>query len=251
MTDSANSKRAIIAVWCMVMLFFPLTMSLGFWQLDRAEQKIGIQEEQSKQVQAPTKRVISSSEAPSRFQSYRLEGRYIEKHFLLDNRQRSGKVGYELLTPFELQSGGVILVNRGWLKAGRTRDELPELATPKDAVEIEGFFYWSDKPIPVLDNGFEMLSPTMQRIQSIDWPRVQGALNNGLVQELEFRLMKTDEPGALDISWVYQSMKPEKHQGYAFQWFSMAVALIVLAIWATYRLKSPLGANQKLDNNNE
>jgi cytochrome oxidase assembly protein ShyY1 len=34
--------------------------------------------------------------------------------------------------------------------------------------------------------------------------------------------------------WQAIVMPPEKHRGYAFQWFSLAIAWLVLMCWAAY-----------------
>jgi cytochrome oxidase assembly protein ShyY1 len=51
------------------------------------------------------------------FRRVRLHGQFDAAHsLLLDNRQRDGKVGVELLQPFQDQAAGLwLLVNRGWL----------------------------------------------------------------------------------------------------------------------------------------
>ena len=91
-------------------------MLLGNWQSRRAEEK-----------RAPLARVVVQGEFVPRYTVY------------LDNRTRRGKAGYEIVTPLRLRgSTAHVLVNRGWVEAGKTRDELPEVRTPAGTVLIEG-----------------------------------------------------------------------------------------------------------------
>src|SRR5262245_32341780 len=61
-----------------------------------------------------------------------------ERAILLENKLRNHRAGYEVLTPLRID-GEDVLVNRGWIEAGRTRDALPEVRTPTGQVQVEGF----------------------------------------------------------------------------------------------------------------
>ncbi|MGM0571288.1 MAG: SURF1 family cytochrome oxidase biogenesis protein, partial [Pseudomonadota bacterium] len=44
-----------------------------------------------------------------------------------------------------------------------------------------------------------------------------------------------NQPGAFRADWEPDMMGPQTHYGYALQWFSLAAALIILTIIASYR----------------
>ena len=60
-----------------------------------------------------------------------------ERTVLLDNKVRHHRAGYEVVTPLRL-NGVHVLVNRGWVEAGRTRADLPQVPVPGGEVRVEG-----------------------------------------------------------------------------------------------------------------
>src|SRR5687768_13625510 len=93
-------------------------IALGNWQAGRAAEK--------RALGAPPRLALAGEFVP-RFTVY------------LDNKTRRGTPGYEVVTPLRLAgSAEHVLVNRGWIAAGRTREALPPAATPAGAVRIEG-----------------------------------------------------------------------------------------------------------------
>ena len=66
-------------------------------------------------------------------------GRYDDAHqVLLDNQLRNGQPGYHVLTPLRSSDGSAILINRGWVALGESRQVLPVLAAPPEPVTITG-----------------------------------------------------------------------------------------------------------------
>src|SRR5512134_1118713 len=94
-------------------------IALGNWQAGRADEK--------RALGAHLERVAVEGELVPEFTLY------------LDNKTRRGVPGYEIVTPLKLRgSASHVLVNRGWVRAGATRDALPEVPTPAGEVRIEG-----------------------------------------------------------------------------------------------------------------
>lgn len=235
---SKGAAKPLVLVWLFFLIFFPLMIKLGFWQLDRAEQKrLLISEQQHRASEEP--RDFVSGKTVGRFERLIVSGRYLDQHLLLDNRQNNGRVGYELLTLFITGNGESLLVNRGWVAAPRYRSEFPEVSLPSVASEdltLEGYFYWPDKPLTVLESSLESGGQNVWRVQGLDWPAIEALFSSKFSIDKEFRLLSEDVVGAEDVYWDYQMMNPAKHQGYALQWFSMSLALLLLACFTTYRL---------------
>lgn len=149
----------------------------------------------------------------------------IEHVFLLDNRIRSGAVGYEVLVPINTESG-MVIVNMGWIKAARYRQQLPQLELTEQRVKLEGrISYPSVNP---------MVKETLQQV--VSWPAVIQAvdmekLSQWLGQSIKpYLIVATDDTFPhLDKLWKPVVMPPEKHYAYALQWLCLAIAAFVVS----------------------
>ena len=128
-----------------VALLLPLLVSLGFWQLSRgAEKSALLQSYTERRAAEPMASTELQHTADPAFRRVRLHGQFDAAHsLLLDNRQRDGKVGVELLQPFQDQATGLwLLVNRGWLPWPDRRTP-PQFTTPADALSLDAWVYVS------------------------------------------------------------------------------------------------------------
>lgn len=215
-------------------LLFALLLGLGSWQLDRAVEKESLIARKAERGRSDVHDLNRSRiSVEDRFTPVRVEGRYRgERQWLLDNRVMDGQVGYHVHTLFEYlgQSGKEsVLVNRGWVPVGDTRAFLPDLPTPRERITLSGRM---DRPASV---GLKLATPDLNSlapiivVQHLDIGELAVELQQDL---LPYALMlDAEQPGALRYDWAYvEAMSPEKHRGYAVQWFGLAVALLILYI---------------------
>lgn len=220
-------------------LFFPLMIGLGLWQLDRETQKRDMLEQQTRQQQqepAPVGRVDWQAGDALSFLPVSAQGRYLdERSFLLDNRLRDSRVGYEVLTPFQSRDG-TLLVNRGWIALGETRQQLPSIPPIAGEQTISGFLHVPEGRTLVLSGDADPLADQWpRRIQRIDLVRISDLVGQEL---LPYTLrLDDDAPGALVTDWTAQPIRPETHRGYAVQWFAMAAALLILFLYSSLTRK--------------
>src|SRR5262245_2031232 len=174
-------------------------IALGNWQARRAEEK---------RVAVP--RLALAGEFLPRFTIY------------LDNKTRRGRPGYEIVTPLRLRgSSSHVLVNRGWIEAGRTREVLPEVRTPAGEVRIEGL------ELPRLDRVMVLGQAATGRLrQNLDIAAY--AKETGLPLEPRVLEQHSDSGDGLARDWAPHGAGAEKHAGYALQWYSLAVLAVVL-----------------------
>jgi cytochrome oxidase assembly protein ShyY1 len=208
----------------------PLLVALGFWQLERAEQKAEISAAHARRQAAPPASLGELAALPGDELAYRrasLRGRFRPgQYFLLDNRIRGGRFGNEVIAPFESQDGGLVLVNRGWVPADPARRELPDVPEVPGSVALEGTVYVPPGDPYLL--GEQVLEPGWPvRLQALDIDLMGQAL--GDADKLFPYTVRIDagEPGALAVDWVVVNVSPAKHRGYALQWFAMAAALAI------------------------
>ena len=208
-----------------VALLLPLLLGLGFWQLSRAEEKRALLADFAAREHAEPMSVAElERRADLAHLRIRLRGQFDEQHsLLLDNRQRGGKVGVELLQPFYDQSSGLwLLVNRGWLPWPDRRQAV-QFSTPESELDLTAWVYRSPgEPL--------QLAATPSR----DWPRLINRVEaRALWSELgragwPYELRLNPGPAAYAVDWPIVAMGPEKHLGYAVQWFALGLALTLL-----------------------
>ena len=220
-----------------VAALLPLFVSLGFWQLHRAEEKRLLMEQREQRLAEPVLAVDTPDWATEEHRYRRIErvGTFDAEHqFLLDNQMHNRQPGYLVLTPLRIQGQpAAILVNRGWLPVGKDRAQLPGLGIEQTQVHFVGVI---DKFPGV---GFKLKGAD---IPAPGWPAVVQVVN---IERLSARLgyplapyqvlLPPDAPAAYARDWQPASLHPETNQAYALQWFSFALAISVLFAW--YGLK--------------
>ena len=220
------------------LLLLVLLISLGFWQLDRAAQKRELLQAYGDRPTDAAIRIDGHfALGPDwRYRRAQVVGSYDNSHqFLLDNRVQQGRVGYYVLTPLRLaQDDAVVLVNRGWVPQGATRADLPPLPAPGDAeLSIEGLIDFPPQKVFVLGEGED---------RDPGWPKVLQQIRLDLhAQQLGVRLLPMvllldkDQPGGFVREWNPVVIGPERHVGYAVQWFALAAALVILYVWVNLK----------------
>lgn len=220
-----------------VLALLPVLISLGLWQIDRAGEKADIRDRYETRGEMPPVDINDSRLAPERDEYRRatVRGRYREDLTIyLDNKVLNGVPGYEILTPLELigegrSAGRFILVNRGWIAWGETRETLPAVDTPAGVVELSGrlttppadYFTLEGEPA-----GGSEFSPLWQNLDLGRYEDVTGLPVSPLVLELapggEQDTVLVRQPRDYDDPWI------ERHRAYAVQWFGLAFVLVVL-----------------------
>jgi len=215
----------------------PFLFMLGQWQLDREQEKIQLQAEYDLRTRANEVDIASVdwSRDDLAFLKVKASGRFLnEKVFLLDNKIHEGQVGYELLNPFALSDGSTLLVNRGWIAQGPSREQLPELDLIDTELEITGSIYVPLEEAFLLSGVQEAENasgPTV--VQSIEIEHLSDVLAKKLLP-YTVRL-SARSPGLEQANWQAINMAPEKHRGYAVQWFAMLFALLVMYIYFGFK----------------
>jgi surfeit locus 1 family protein len=211
-------------------------VSLGFWQLDRADQKQALLDEfQGGSDQAPFRLDTTIKSFDNlQYQFASAAGNYDSEHqFLLDNRTHNGAAGYQVLTPLHLKSSEwYVLVNRGWVPLGVSRDQLPDVSVSIEEREVTGRI-----KLASLD-GFRLGEEELRQ----GWPyRIQRIDTEKLSDELGYRLMPVvlllnpEQPEGFVREWHPLTFGPERNVGYAVQWFSLALALAIIYLSVNIR----------------
>jgi surfeit locus 1 family protein len=229
---------SVLAATCLYIF-----VSLGFWQLDRAEYKRSIYAEfENRQSAEPIDfNQHKNNELAQEAIIWRqliASGEFLEQHqILLDNQVEDTHAGYYVYTPFKLdRSDKIILVNRGWVIAGVDRAVSPELVISYGQVNINAVA----KEIPktgllLKELPPEQMSETVYRVQRINIEELEDLTKIKLLPYI-LRLESESEHG-YRRQWRLPGSGENVHNGYAFQWFSFAAVLLIIYLVLNFKRK--------------
>jgi surfeit locus 1 family protein len=203
---------------------------LGHWQMQRADETRAREAAFARSDAAPVP-LPPAGNCP-RYLHVRLSGLYIPaRQFLLDNMIANGRIGYRVLTPFVIDSGAVVLVDRGWIPIGATRATLPEVGVGAEARVITGRIDAPPRagidPPPSVGSGWPRVLnyPTLATLAA--------ALGRPLYPELV--LLDPGVPDGYLRDWTPRGVSVGRHLAYAAQWYGLAATLFALYIVASLR----------------
>lgn len=251
--------KHVVALTLIGALLF-LLVSLGFWQLNRAQQKrdwlakvepseneitylkdapitfkdSGLEKQRSKKVE---RLELEAAPQPEKI-AIKLRGQFLEHyHLLQDNVFHNGRLGYRVLSLFgEQDSHYAVWVDRGWIAQNRLKSELPEVTSESGVISVGGILAkWSENrwQLEVSPNG--------------NWPlvvlrpmnaAVNQALENDTGRKIISAILSLDAKSPHVFTFSERdlaAMPPEKHIGYAIQWFALAITLVVLTTLFIYK----------------
>jgi surfeit locus 1 family protein len=227
-----KSPRSLWIPAALLAALVPVFIALGIWQLQRAEQKQLLQEEYDRRTSdtplrlGPQPRPVDEL----RYRRLSVRGTYDSDYqVLVDNRVHHGNPGYYVMTPFRIEGGDTrVLVNRGWVPLGASRERLPAIDPPAGVLEITGVATVpSDKaftlgaPEPV-ERGWQ---PVWQHL---DLKRYTASVPFA-VQPVVL-LLDANATGGYTREWARLDAGIAVHHGYAFQWFALALLAVVIFI---------------------
>jgi surfeit locus 1 family protein len=223
------------------LIVFSLFISLGFWQLDRAAQKRILfadfeARQAGKALQLSDETINTFEKDDLLWRPVDIRGEFLEQfQILLDNRVEQGQAGYFVYTPFILDGGKhVVLVNRGWLKAGDDRQVAPPLESTASHMILNGVIKSEPKTGMLLKNAKpEQLGANIYRVQNINIDELEQLTKTKLMPYI-MRLSPESEGGYFR-QWQPPGSGVAMHMGYAFQWFAFAVALLIIYLLLNFK----------------
>jgi cytochrome oxidase assembly protein ShyY1 len=223
-----------------------LCLKLAYWQFQRAEGKqqqlnfIGQMQQQGRLTLAQFDQLPSDWEKTGT--EVTLSGYFLpEIYWLLDNAVVDGQVGYDVIALFNVSDSStgitskenekpLLLVNLGWVKAPSSRDQLPSVQLPSQALTLSAQIKTSPNDRFVLSDEQESFTGWPKRIQSVDTAKMQAESQHPVRGILAFSQSEID-----GFRPHYQAvvMGSEKHTAYAVQWLLIALAAVVIYLAAS------------------
>jgi surfeit locus 1 family protein len=182
----------------------------------------------------------ANTNASAQFQRVFATGAYLPgSQVLLDNQTHGGQAGYRVLTPLLLADGSALMVDRGWVPLpGNARDQLPDVAVSGTERRVQGrldhfrqaALRESTAPLsPVRDN--------LPRVMNYPAAAAVSAAIGRPVYPLVLLLDGTEPDGFVRENSPTLSFGPERHLGYAIQWWALALTLVLLWGWTALKPK--------------
>lgn len=234
------SVGARLAWAALALLVAALFAALGFWQSGRADEKAQMLAARESARAAGPALLADALSTDSAALPVRIEGEVAIRAapaLLLDNQQRDGRVGVRAYALADAEGGGVVLVELGWLPLAADR-VLPAVDVPAGQRRIEGLLLpWPGQGIRLADNPWTEGADTVL-LAFLDREDVAAHLGvavwDGILQpEPDPAFGYARDPGLLP-----DPMPPERHRGYAVQWWGLSLTVIITYLLLALRRKS-------------
>lgn len=241
--DRSMPFRSRLVGWLLAIAAMVLFAGLGVWQLGRKAEKQAQLDAAQRVLSVRKPQALSIADDPQHARDYDWaagDGRFIDAPaVLLDNQQRAGRIGvraYRLFQPAD--SATPLLVELGWLPVPGDRT-MPVVPRSEGSMRVEGLL--SPPPSHGLARATAALqSNGMLLATALDADQLRIALH---AERLAPRVLRLDPMlpigYARDLDILPNTLPPQKHLGYAVQWFALALAVLVTALLLTFRKATP------------
>jgi cytochrome oxidase assembly protein ShyY1 len=225
-------RRALL--WTAVVALCVLFVSAGLWQSGRAVQKQALLDVSARVL--AERRPAPLDDALSAMPAWvAVQGRFADAPALrLDNQRRGARVGVQVYRLFDVENGVRLWVDIGWRALPADRAVPAESAPPSGPMRIEGLLV----PPPSAGLALGAASSPLP-----DGGRLALRLEPAVLREagasIDTAVLRLDPAIAIgherDLDLLANTLSPDKHRGYALQWFGFAAGLFVLSLYLQFR----------------
>ena len=216
---------------------------LGFWQIDRAEQKNTLNSNYTDRQQEAAivldKNNVIDEKSSLLWRKVEFEGSFINKqNIILDNQIFNQIAGFNIITPFKIKgSDSLVLVNRGWHPNLKNREMLPIINEISGEKVLQGHIAsFPVSGIKLGKNNIETLNSQIFRFQRLD----AAELNYFFSAKIMPYMIYLDPIIDKELYGNFKLPAPDsqKNYGYAFQWFAFAITLLIIFTRLSMKRKS-------------
>ena len=206
------------------MLF--VLVGLGTWQVQRLHWKEGVIAHREARLAMPP---VSVGEEPAdedlAFRRARATGRFLHsREFLIVNRARGGRAGFDVVTPLRLGPADVIMVNRGWIPLDRADPDTRREGLVAMETAVTGILRKPGKTSPwVPDN-----EPARNVWYYADPEAMAAVAGLAGVRDTLLVADAKPNPGGLPAGRRPKVEISNRHLGYALTWYGLALVLVVI-----------------------
>ncbi|WP_194395568.1 SURF1 family protein [Microbacterium atlanticum] len=229
MQDLPRAGRWAIYV-ALAVVFAIACAFLSNWQFSRNQERsaqLELVERNYDAAPVPLEQVIAAGaelDAADEWRPVVLTGTYLsDEGVLVRNRPHGGTSAFEVLVPFEVVNGRVVLVNRGWVPPGQDQPVPDAVPAPPEGVTTVIVRLRPGEPIPASGRG----APDGQ-VPTISLDLVAETLSPATADALErsaYGVMVSEDPVPAETpnALPAPSEDPGPHLSYAIQWILFAI----------------------------
>ena len=207
-----------------------ILISLGVWQLNRAEEKAELIREMEMRIfDAPVALPRILAPEADRYRPVEVTGRFLPEHTFVLSAQRDRGPGFHLISAFETETGRRIMVERGFLRE-EDRDALD--LQPEAEIVLSGNLHWP--------RDSDRFTPDHDTSRNLHFARDVPELARQLGTEpvlVVLRNSNVTDPHVTPVP-VNAVAIPDNHMGYAVQWFLMALAWAGMTLFFLWRIRA-------------
>ena len=224
--------------WLLALGLATAMAALGGWQLERRAFKQDLLDAQARAMQAPAQSLAAALASGNAVSAVDDCGAWSGPVLVLDNQQMDGRAGHRSFQPWRSTEGAWVLVEQGWRPWAGDR-QLPPAEPGSAAQCLHGLLL--PAPSPGLRAGEGRPQPLPGQgwlLTRLDTPSLQPLLGEPAAQ-LGQHILRPQQPllpgYRLSDQLLPNTLPPDKHLGYAVQWFAMATTVLLLAVILSVR----------------
>ncbi len=238
-------------------LVLAVLVAMGNWQLERLEWKRGLSSEMTRRMAGPAIALPPPpvDAAALRYRPIQIEGRFHhDRELYLEARSHEGRAGLHVVTPFELDDGRVVLVDRGWLPLERRRPETRaegqiggqiggrvRLTGTIRTGGWMGYAFLRPENDPAGNAWVWMDLPRMAERVAMEDAGLGGVGLVGTVSGYYLVAGAAPNPGGLPLGRVLGVDLPNQRRGAALTWYALAFVLLVIYLLHQSRPEPEIG----------
>jgi len=241
-----TTRRTLYLGWTLALAVMALFCVLGSWQFGRMRLKQAMLDDvaavMEQRAPAPWAQALARADG---YDWVRGSGEFAEAAaVLLDNQTRDGRAGvrvYRVFVPDAEQPGDIlppVLVDLGWLALDGART-LPAIPRPEGPQWLQGLL--APPPSSGLANApAHSAGDDVILTVALTSSNLPALLHQSRLAARVLRLDPELPLGyARDLDILPNTMPPERHLGYAVQWYALALTVLITALLLTFRKPRP------------
>jgi len=216
-------KNLIIPRWIALTLFLLiliyLFIRLSNWQFDRYDQRVLRNESTNVALSLAPKKIdaVSQMSGLKQWEKIELTGSYLSDQSKLVRKQYlENNLGFWVITPFKIQNGENILVNRGWIPIGSSASSNQSIPlAPVGTVNLEGYLQ------PFNESITQPKDLPLNQVNTIDYKYFESEIANDFYVQVAKSSPMDNQVAIIPLP----ELSNGPHFSYAIQWILFALLL--------------------------